>query len=321
MMRGLSLSDAFAMSLFLDPHVADVIAEAMRAGRTPTHLQSPAEARAGYRAACAAAGPPRIEMAAVADITLAGRPCRHYRPVDADVLPGLLYLHGGGWVMGDLDSHDGVCRRLAADTGFAVVAVDYRLAPEHPFPAAFNDAIDAWTAFAGQSASLGLDATRLGIAGDSAGAALAAAVSLACRERTADQRPRVQMLFYPVTDLAADSASYAEITRDVFLTADVMRWFIDHYAPDPAARGDWRASPLRAADLAGSPPALVVTVGHDPLRDEGAAYARALVDAGNQVTHLHLANQVHGLLTQARLMPASEAVFALAAVFARQGLA
>jgi len=309
------------MSLSLDPRVAAVIAEAMARGRTPFELQTPAEARVAYRAGCAVTGPERIDMSSVADLTLAGRPCRHYRPVPADVLPALLYLHGGGWVVGDLESHDGICRRLAAETGFAVIAVDYRLAPEHPFPAAFDDAIDAWTAFAAQAAALGLDPSRLGIAGDSAGGALAAAVSLACRDRALPQQPRVQLLFYPVTDLMADSASYAEITQGVFLTADVMRWFIGHYAPDGAMHVDWRASPLRAGDLGGAPPALVVTAGHDPLRDEGLAYAKALADAGNQVTQLHLANQVHGLLTQARLMPASEAVFALAGVFARQGLA
>ena len=309
------------MTLALDPHVAHVIAQAMALGRTSFAQQTPAEARAAYRTACAAAGPGRVEMASVADLVLAGLACRHYRPVDAAVLPALLYLHGGGWVVGDLESHDGICRRLARETGCAIVAVDYRLAPEHPFPAPFDDALAAWTAFVAEAAALGLDPSRLAIAGDSAGGALAAAVALACRDRAPAQQPRLQLLFYPVTNLAADSASYAEITQGVFLTADVMRWFIGHYAPDAAAHGDWRASPLRAANLAGSPPALVVTAGHDPLRDEGMAYAQALADAGNQVTHLHLANQVHGLLTQARLMPASEGIFALAGVLSRQALA
>ena len=216
-----------------------------------------------------------------------------------------------------------MCRRLAADSGCALLALDYRLAPEHPFPAAFDDALAAWVALSTQAASLGLDATRLGLAGDSAGAALAAAVALACRAGAGLMPPRCQLLFYPATDLTAALPSYAEHGQPdtrVFLKASTMQWFRSHYAPDPASWTDWRGSPLHADNLAGLPPTLLLTVGHDPLRDEGLAYAQRLTQAGNWVSHFHLPNQMHGLLTQSRLMPASEMVWALAAAFSRQQL-
>ena len=321
--------------LTLDADALAAILVAEQRGRVPFERMTPQEARDAYRMGCALTGPPPRDMSRVDDGEWAGpggaMRYRLYRPSLAPHLPALLYLHGGGWVIGDLDSHDGVCRRLAADSGCAVLALDYRLAPEHPFPAAFDDALAAWLALSTQAASLGLDATRLGLAGDSAGAALAASVALACRNAAAGagadadglKQPRCQLLFYPATDLTAALPSYAEHDQPhtrVFLKASTMRWFRSHYAPDPACWTDWRGSPLHADNLASLPPTLLLTVGHDPLRDEGVAYAQALTQAGNWVSHLHLPNQMHGLLTQSRVMPASEMVWALSAAFIRQQL-
>jgi acetyl esterase len=306
------------MSRPIDPRVAFEIAAAQRRGRLPFERQTPQQARAAYRAGCALTGPVPVSMASISDVVLGGVPCRIYRPTDAAALPAVLYVHGGGWVIGDLESHDSVCRKLAADTRSAVVAVDYRLAPEHPFPAPFDDVLAAWTALAARARTLGLAPGQLGIAGDSAGAALAASVSQACRGGASALAPRFQLLFYPATDLGATSASYAEITQGVFLTAATMRWFRSHYAPDPSTWTDWRASPLCATDLTRLPPALVITVGHDPLRDEGVAYAGQLAAGRNEVVHIHLPDQIHGLLTQSRWMPASDAVWAEAAAFVRK---
>jgi acetyl esterase len=323
------------MKSILDVDALAAIVVAEQRGRVPFEQMTPQEAREAYRSGCVLTGPPPRDMSRVEDGEWAGPSgalrYRLYQPSAEPDLPALLYLHGGGWVVGDLDSHDGVCRRLAADSGCAVLALDYRLAPEHPFPAAFDDALAAWLAFSTQAAALGLDASRLGLAGDSAGAALAAAVALACRDAAADTgtaaaalvQPRCQLLFYPATDLTAVLPSYAEHDQPdtrVFLKASTMRWFRAHYAPDPVSWTDWRGSPLHADNSANLPPTLLLTVGHDPLRDEGLAYAEALTQAGNWVSHLHLPNQMHGLLTQSRLMPASEMVWALAAAFTRQQL-
>jgi acetyl esterase len=301
----------------IDPQVAAQVSAAQRRGRLPFERQTPAQARAAYRDGCALTGPMAVPMASIADVALGSVACRVYRPIDAALLPAILFAHGGGWVVGDLESHDGICRKLAADTRCAVVAVDYRLAPEHPFPTPFNDVLQAWTGLVAEATPLGLDPRRLGVAGDSAGAALVASLSQACRDDPA-LAPRFQLLFYPATDLGASSASYAQITKDVFLTAATMHWFRGHYAPEPSTWSDWRASPLCAVDLAALPPALVLTVGHDPLRDEGVAYAGRLAQEGNEVTHIHLPDQIHGLLTQGRLMPASDAVWSEAAAFVRK---
>ena len=228
----------------------------------------------------------------------------------------LLYLHGGGWVVGDLDSHDGVCRRLANLAGCWVAAVDYRLAPEHRFPAAVDDAAAALRWLVAQAAALGFDTARIAVGGDSAGGNLAAVLALMGRDGTAPPAS-FQMLLYPATDLAMATASYARVTRDVPLTAAAMRWFIDHYAPEARQRADWRASPLRAASLAGLPPAFVLTVGHDPLADEGRAYAARLEADGVRVASMHLADQVHGMLTMNRVIAAGDPVLQFAALAMR----
>jgi acetyl esterase len=189
-----------------------------------------------------------------------------------------------------------------------VVAVDYRLAPEHPFPAALDDAAAALRWVAGHAATLRIDAGAIGVGGDSAGGNLAAALALVARDAPELPALACQALIYPAVDLVADSDSYRRVVSDAPLTAATMHYFIGHYTPDPASRRDWRASPLHAPSLVGLPPAVVLTVAHDPLCDEGRAYAQRLDDAGVRVTALHLNDQTHGLLGQGKFVPAADVI-------------
>ena len=303
----------------LHPDVTRFLDFARALNRPAYQTLSPAEARAAYSAGRTVLQLPPEEVADVRDLHIDGPagllPLRLYRgagTADA-VLPALLFLHGGGWVIGGLDTHDATCRRLANLAGCRVLAVDYRLAPEHPFPAALEDAAAAlgWLATAPQ-----VDPSRIAVGGDSAGGTLAAVLALMGRDGAAP-RACAQLLIYPVTDLAMNSPSYARVGEGVPLTAAVMHWFADHYAPDPAQRADWRASPLRAPSLSGAPPAFVLTVGHDPLCDEGRAYAARLEGEGVRVTALHLSDQVHSLLTLTRFIRAGDAVLHMAAAALR----
>lgn len=202
---------------------------------------------------------------------------------------GILYLHGGGWVIGDLDTHAPVCARLCADTGAVVVAVDYRLAPEHPFPAAWEDVADAWAALAADPAALGIDGPLL-VAGDSAGATLATWLGHAGRPR-----PAFQWLLYPSTDPLGAWPSHDDFASGLFLTRRRKQWFHHQVYPDPTSAGDPRARPL-AADVAGAAPAAVVVAGMDVLRDEGVAYAALLAAAGVPAELIELPDQVHGFV-------------------------
>jgi acetyl esterase len=304
-----------------DPDVARVLAMLKAQGRKPFTEQTVDEARASYRAACEANGLPRKQMASVRDFearTAAGRVrVRRYRAADVPEIgaPAIVFFHGGGWVIGDLDTHDPICRYLAAVARCCVVAVDYRLAPEHVFPAAVDDALGAYRWIARNAAVLGLDANRLAVAGDSAGGSLAAMVAMAVDDPDG-AAPRLQLLFYPVTDLGAESVDYKRITGGLPMVADTMRWFRDRYIPDPSCRMDWRASPLRAETLWSPAPALVVTAGHDPLCAEAVAFADRLEQEGVRVTHLHLSDQIHGFLTIGALISASTMVLDLAGAMA-----
>lgn len=208
-----------------------------------------------------------------------GIPVRLYTPPGNGPFPILAYFHGGGFVIGGLETHDGTCRDLCDATGCVVVSVDYRLAPEHPFPAAPDDcyAVTAWLAEHG--AEVGGDPTRLAVAGDSAGGNLAAVVAMMARDRGGPALCH-QLLIYPVTDHHCDTASYQEHAEGYMLTRDMMRWFWSHYLADAAQGDDPLASPLRAQDLSRLPPATVITAEFDPLRDEGEAFAEKLIAAG-----------------------------------------
>ena len=249
-------------------------------------------------------------------------PVRLYRPLAApgdDKLPGLVYAHGGGWVFGNLDSHDTLCAQLAIEAGIAVFAVDYRLAPEARFPGAFDDVVAALQWVAANGTSVGIDPGRLAIGGDSAGGNLAAAASIWARDH-GGPKLRLQLLAYPVTDAVARAESYRRYEDGYGLNAATMEWFFDHYTPDKAHRGDWRVSPLRARSLAGLPPALVITAGYDPLRDEGRAYAFRLQQEGTQADLMEFGGMLHGFLSSPMLLHGARRGTTLAAAALREAL-
>jgi acetyl esterase len=306
----------------VDPQVAFVLDLVVKSGRPAYHTLSPKEARQLFKETRPASTPEPPAIGAVRDLSAGGVPVRIYRPAgvpDATRLPGLVYFHGGGWVIGDLDTHDTLCRQLTAEAGISVVSVDYRLAPEHKFPAAADDAWAATQWVVKHADELGVDAARLAVGGDSAGGNLAAVVALLARD--AGGPPiRLQALLYPVTDVGAESPSYAELADGYLLTRDSMRWFIAHYLGKPQDAEDWRVSPIRARSLAGVAPALVVTAGYDPLRDEGDAYARQLRAAGVSVDHVTFGGMIHGFIPMGKLIETGNRAVSLIAGSLRYAL-
>ena len=295
----------------LDPQVTAMIDAGRKAGARPFEQLTPQQARTAYAAGWNVVQPAIADVASVRDLTIQGEggdlTLRVYRGIgtsDAERLPCMVFLHGGGWVIGNLDSHDRLCRILANRARICVVAVDYRLAPEHRFPAALVDSTTALQWVADNTDALSIAPERIAVGGDSAGGNLAAVLALMGRDGTAPPT-MYQALLYPVVDLTAQCASYGRVTSGVPLTAATMHWFIDHYLPDAASRRDWRASPLLAKSLAGTPPALVMTLTHDPLCDEGREYARRLEADDVRVTVLHLSDHMHGMLMHGKLVQAS----------------
>jgi acetyl esterase len=296
------------MPVTLDPDAAAVFKAFQEAGRPAYETLTPAEARAFYLAGRVVTNPEPPELKSVAPLAIpspAGSiPARVYTPLKLrakdGLAPCLVFFHGGGWVIGDLDSHDVACRKLADEGQLIVISVDYRLAPEHKFPAAVDDAIAATKWIAGNAKQLGIDAHRLMVGGDSAGGNLAAVVAIAARDGNG---PAIagQVLIYPATDFAMRHPSHKEPETSILLTHSVIRWFRDHYLGS-ADGEDWRASPARMSSLAGLPPAYVLTAGADPLRDEGDEYAKRLKDAGVAVTYRHFPGQFHGFFTMGKLL-------------------
>jgi len=233
-------------------------------------------------------------------------PVRIYRPGGSG-LPVLVYYHGGGWVIGSIESHDGLCGQLAIDARCVVVSVDYRMGPEHPFPAAVDDALEAFFWVRDRAQELDGDPARVAVGGDSAGGNLSAVVSQQCAA-LGEPGPSLQLLIYPATDLSRESPSYATYGEDFYLTRNRMTWFKDLYVPIEE-RADLRASPLLNEELAGQPPAHVITAGFDPLRDEGRAYAGALEAAGVSVTYENYEGVIHGFVNMVGLMPAARAAY------------
>jgi len=232
-------------------------------------------------------------------------------------LPALVYYHGGGWTIGDLDTHDVLCRQLCNGSGAIVVSVDYRMGPENPFPAAVDDCLAATRWVRHAASELGVDPTRLAVGGDSAGANLAAVVAILARD-AGDLPIAYQLLIYPATDMRRQHASHTTNGRGYMLTTETISYYHDHYIADAAHDLDWRASPLLHADLARLPPALVLTAGFDPLRDEGLAYADRLVAAGNRASYVCYERQIHGFITMGRIIDeANSAVTLCAAELAR----
>ena len=300
----------------LDPQAREVMNYLADLDLPPIDRMSPSEARRQYRDVRAALRPPAPDLFGVRDlvagVTAGAIALRLYRPAEG-VLPALVYFHGGGWVVGDLETHDVVCRQIAIQAHAVVIAVDYRLAPEHPFPAAVEDAWSATTWIAAHAAELGIDPKRLAVGGDSAGGGLAAVVALMARD-SSKLRLTLQVLVYPVTDLRAESASYSNYAEGYFLTRAAMQWYIAQYAPTPQAIEDWRASPLRAPWVHGVAPALIVAAELDPLFDEGEAYARRLQGARVPVEYHRLDGMIHGFLTMGgRIDAANHAIATIAA--------
>ena len=294
----------------------------------PTHTLSPADARRLYRERRAVTQPEPPPIAETRDLQASGPhgpiPLRLYHPLPADerraAPPVLVYYHGGGWVIGDLDTHDTLCRELANASGCAVVAVDYRMAPEHRFPIAVDDCIAATRWVHEHAAELGVDASRLAVGGDSAGGNLAAVVALALRD-AGDLPVRFQLLIYPATDQRRGAPSHTTNGQGYLLTADTMAYFHDHYIADAAQDNDWRASPLLHPDLSKLPPALVLTAGYDPLRDEALQYSQALTQAGNRCTHILFERQIHGFALMGKVLDEANTAVQICAAELRRALA
>ncbi len=310
----------------LDVHVRKIL-DQMAALKLPKMNEiGPQAARAAMRASIFRGGDTpvgKVEDRAVpgptGDIAV-----RIYTPAGAteDVLPGLVFYHGGGFVLGDLDSHDDLCRCLANGSGCRTIAIDYRLAPEHPFPAAVDDCFAATRHIAANAAAFGIDANRLAVGGDSAGGNLAAVV---CQLAKAQGGPAIsfQLLIYPVTQLGAtaETLSMRENAKGYFLEKESMDWFTKLYCPDLKHRTDPRLSPLLASDLSGLPPAYVATAGFDPLRDEGRDYADKLDAAGVAVTYVNYPGMVHGFFSMRSFIPKAREAVAAAAAAVKEGVA
>ncbi len=290
-------------------------------------ISAPEARQLSRRGAAVASGPRRLPLARVEERQVTGPagalPARLYVPADQPAemaAPLLLYFHGGGFVFGDRDTHDSVCRLLAAASGASLLSVEYRLAPEHPFPAAFED---AWAAFAWateNAAALGADPARIAVGGDSAGGNLAAAVSLQAREAGGAQ-PALQLLIYPVTDLEGTSRSRLTYAEGFILTKADMDAFEAAYLPNGAARDDPRVSMLHVEDLSSLPPAYVITAGFDPLRDEGQAYALRMREAGTRVALRHHPGLIHSFAHYTEVSPTSRAAMLEAAGALQMALA
>jgi acetyl esterase len=297
------------MPVTLDPDAAAVYQAFQDAGRPPYETLTPQEARAYYLAALPVTNPEPPELERIEPLSIPAPhgaiPARIYTPRTLrkanGLAPCLVFFHGGGWVIGDLETHDVVCQKLAHEGELIVISVEYRLAPEHKFPAAVEDAITATAWIADNARTFGIDAARLIVGGDSAGGNLAAVVAISARD---GKGPAIsgQLLIYPGTDMARTHPSHSEPDTSILLTHSVIKWFCDHYLNSAADVHDWRASPARTKTLTGLPPAYVLTAGADPLRDEGDEYAARLKAAGVAVTYRHFPGQFHGFFTMGKLL-------------------
>jgi acetyl esterase len=294
----------------LDPQARALLERLARTPAPSLATLSAGEARRSYREGRLALAPPALELEEARDILLPGSAgeiaARRYRPLGekrGEPLPGVVYYHGGGWVCGDLDTHDSVCRGIAVYGRCVVVAVDYRMGPEDRFPAAVNDAIAAVKWVSANARELEIDASRLAVAGESAGGNLAAVAAIALRE--SGPALAMQVLVYPVVDQAADTDSLRRLATGYSLTRDLLRWYQQQYLRDERDYADWRASPLRAHDHSRLPPAYILTCGFDPLVDEGKAYADRLTQSGVSVVYECFQGMIHGFLPMGGALAAS----------------
>ena len=309
----------------LDPQAKALLDLMVARGVPPTHTLAPVQARRFYVERRAATQPPARPLGEVRDLVAPGPlgdiPLRLYRPDGlTEPAPVLVYYHGGGWVIGDLDTHDTLCRDLAEAGACVVVAVDYRMGPEHRFPAAADDVLAATQWLQGQADTLKLDPARFAVGGDSAGGNLAAVVALAWRDAGHSPALRFQLLIYPATDMRAEAPSHTHNGQGYLLTRDTLEYFRGHYI-DAAQYTDWRASPLLHGNLAGLPPALIITAGFDPLRDEGRQYADALSAAGSVAQYLCFERQIHGFITMGGVIDEASTAVGVCGLALRQALA
>jgi acetyl esterase len=309
----------------LDPDAAEFLRAVRAAGIPRLESMTAQAARALLAELRAKAKVERTDVAEVRDLRAPGAaggiPLRLYRPAEvAGLSPCVVWLHGGGWVLGDLDTHDAFCRGLANAAGCVIVAVDYRLAPEHRLPAGLDDACAALRFVAAQAPTLGIDPARLAIGGDSAGGNFAAVMALMARDA---QLPaiRLQVLLYPVLDCTLSQPSQALDADGLLVSGPTMVWFRDQYLKTEAERRDWRASPLLAERLSGVAPCFLVTAGGDPLCDEGRAYASRLAQEGVRLTYEHWPGQLHGFFTANPAAPAARRALATLSAALRAGLA
>ena len=305
----------------LDPQAKALLDMIAQAGRIPYSQITPAQARAQYAELCRRTRKTAEFPVSVADReipapagTLRTRLVRP-RAGGAALLPVLAFFHGGGWCIGDLDTHDAACRQLAAEAGCAVLSVDYRLAPEHPFPAAVEDCFAALRFLAAEGSGLGLDPARIAVGGDSAGGNLAAVAAIQARD--AGIALKGQVLIYPATDFSAVRPSHEDFAEGFLLTRDSMAWFGGNYLPESRHR-DWHASPILAPDLTRLPPAIVIVGACDPLRDESRDYAEKLRQAGNEAAFHLYPGMIHGFFTMGGAIAAADRAIAQSASLLRR---
>ncbi len=299
----------------LHPQIKGLLDQMAADAQPPLWEMGPEGARQLYAALSSITDPTDVPIGKTEDMAFKGPggevPVRVYTPVAAGggALRCLVFFHGGGFVIGDLNTHDALCRQLANEAGCKVVAVDYRLAPEHPFPAAVEDCFAALEWVEANGAQLGIDANCLAVAGDSAGGNLAAVISQLARKKKGGPRICFQLLIYPTTRVMADTQSMKDFAEGYFLDRASMDWFTKCYVPEGHDTSDARLSPLLADDVSDQPPAYVVTAGFDPLKDEGKAYADRLASSGVPVTYKEYPEMTHGFFNMTGLAPeAKEAV-------------
>jgi acetyl esterase/lipase len=305
----LRLLDGHRISLgsrTMDPK-AQIVGEFVKSIRVPGYYPPLPELRQQLRTMVALMDEPAPSLPRIEDIRIPGPageiPARVYAPSTGGApLPAVAYFHGGGWVQGDLETHHGLCARLAKHAGVLVVAVDYRLAPEHKFPAAVEDCLAAYRWLRTRGGDVGADPARVAVAGDSAGGNLSAVVSqLAAAGGT--PVPACQVLIYPAVDFTLETPSHRELADGHVIPRDRIVWYGEQYLRSEADKADLRASPMRASSLAGQPPALIVTAGFDPLRDEGRAYGDRLREAGVDVVQREYPGQIHAFISLTKAIP------------------
>ncbi|MEN9996488.1 MAG: Carboxylesterase NlhH [Pseudomonadota bacterium] len=305
----------------LDPQAQALMQLMIDKGVPPVNTLTPSEARASYRSRRTFTQPDAPEVFKVEDQVVSHHgvnvPVRVYHPHAAqtqNALPGLVYIHGGGWTIGDLDTHDVLCRSLCLQANIVVVSVDYRMGPEHKFPAAYDDTVAAFNWTVAHASKLGIDPSRIAIGGDSAGGNLSAAACIGLRDQTGlSVQPAFQLLIYPATIMWPDTASYHANGKGYMLTQDSIAYYTENYLRNRDDAKDWRASPQLAASHEGLPPAFVMTAGFDPLRDEGLMYADALSKAGVPSQYICFERQIHGFITMGRVMQEANTAVSLCA--------